>query len=112
MPGQGFELYASHAAELVERVADESPLELATNAEVLLALSAQSLKAPLNRDGQLAMESLFARIFPDRVETPPPPESYAGHLDELLNELRRRLIVKTRRGLLSKARDAKHSDAA
>lgn len=103
--GCAFELYASHAAQLVDRLADGTSVELATDAEVLLALSAASLKAPLNRDGQLVMETLFARIFPGRVESRPPPESYTGHFDELLGELRRRLSVRARHGVVGGKRN-------
>lgn len=107
-----FELYAAHARELVDRVADGKALDLATDAEVLLALSAQSLKAPLNRDGHLVMETLFARILPGRVDTASPPESYPGHLEELLGEMRRRLVVRGRRRVQVSARSSPSADAA
>lgn len=110
--GRPFELYAALARELVDRVADDKALDLATEAEVLLALSAQSLKAPLNRDGHLVMETLFARIFPGRVDAAPPPQSYPGHLEELLREMRRRLVVRERRRVEVCAQARPSADAA
>lgn len=107
-----FELYAAHARELVDRVAYGAALDLATDAEVLLALSGQSLKAPLNRDGHLVMETLFARIFPGRMDAAPPPESFRGQLEELLGELRRRLAVRERRRVQVDARGRQAVDAA
>ena len=57
------ELYRAYCRELLERVVDGTPLDIATKAEVLVALSTTSLRAPLIRNAMALYESLFVEIF-------------------------------------------------
>lgn len=91
-------LYRAHARELLERVARGQDTTLGTDVECLAALSQASLKAPLSRDPAEAMARVFARVFPGQdpyLETSE-GESYAGAVDEVLEELRRKIARRDR----------------
>lgn len=97
------ELYLAHAMELCARVKRgvRGPgLEPGTDAECLAAYSEQSLRAPLNRQGQACYEALFHKLFPKaaRALQPegPTPETWPGQVAEDVAQLRRKLTVKGR----------------
>lgn len=94
------ELYRAHAQELLQRVVDHKPLEEGTAAEALVAISDISLRIPLVSEYAALAEKLFLEIFgPDAIGGPDQPmfhEPWLGALEELLNELRRRIRVPSR----------------
>lgn len=99
---KGDELYRAHVHELIARVAKFTPgwherdMLNATDAECLAAFSETSFRSPLNSAGQVVMEYLFARVFPERaaevlrgdVQRRKKLEPYHR---EVLNEARRKL---------------------
>lgn len=82
-------VYRSHAEELIARARRKEDLRPATDAEVLSALSATSLTAPLNANGSALMDRLFRRIFGRAVAGEPAREMHPGAADDLLHEVRR-----------------------
>ena len=94
------ELYRAHVQELLQRVVEHKPLEEGTRAEALVAISDTSLRAPLVYEYAAIAEKLFLEIFgPDALGGPEQPmfhEPWPGALEELLNELRRRIRVPSR----------------
>lgn len=86
------DVYRAHVRELLRRIDRGDDTRPATDAEVLCALAATSLDAPLSTGPAALYERLFARVMPGRVpEGDPPRERYAGEVDELLGSMRRRL---------------------
>lgn len=79
-------IYEAHCRELLARVvadAPESELNLRTKAEVMMLLSQQSLKAPLNTDGCDLYAQIFHEIFPDArgIERAPVRDQAWGRRD-------------------------------
>jgi len=56
-------VYRAHARELVARAGTPTPLSVPTLAELLVAMHAVSLKAPLTRPGALLYHHLFREVF-------------------------------------------------
>ena len=95
--GLSDELYRAYCKELLERVVDGVPLDIATKAEVLVALSATSLRAPLNRNALALYEKLFGEIFGEQYfndvmdgDYPAQPD-YPGAEQEVLVDITRKL---------------------
>lgn len=93
--GKDKKVYCHHCKELIRRVLRGESLEPATGAEVMLALSAMSLEAPLRQDPAALYSQLFQRMFGDLDLKYDVQETYPGACDELLSEMRRKL--RTRR---------------
>jgi hypothetical protein len=62
------ELFRSHAAELCERALTGGDLIDPTDAELSIALSSMSLKAPLQRDYGALYEHCMRRVMPDKMD--------------------------------------------
>ena len=92
MQGKAVALYRAHAAELVRRAKGGGDLRPATRAEVLVALLATSLRAPLRSEAQACVETLFAEVFPG-VIPPQAREAWAGQVEADIAEVQRRLCV-------------------
>lgn len=103
MQGKAVALYRAHAAELVQRAKAGGDLRLATRAEVLVALLATSLKAPLRSEAQACAETLFAEVFPG-VVPPQAHEAWTGQVEADIAEAQRQLRVSSR--MLESARKA------
>lgn len=103
MQGKAVALYRAHAAELVRRAKGGGDLRLATRAEVLVALLATSLKAPLRSEAQACAETLFAEVFPG-VVPPQVREAWTGQVETDIAEAQRQLRVSSR--MLESARKA------
>ena len=90
-------LYRAYCRELLERVIDGTPLDIATKAEVLVALSRTSLRAPLNRNALVLYEKLFAEVFGDEYLNyvmdgyPPAQSDYPGSEQEIFVDITRKL---------------------
>lgn len=95
MEGKAVALYRAHALELVHRAKAGGDLRLATRAEVLLALLATSLKAPLRSEAQACAETLFAEVFPG-VVPPQAREAWTGQVESDIAEAQRQLRVSSR----------------
>lgn len=95
MQGKAVALYRAHAAELVRRAKGGGDLRLATRAEVLVALLATSLKAPLRSEAQACAETLFAEVFPG-VVPPQAREAWTGQVEADIAEAQRQLRVSSR----------------
>lgn len=89
--GKAPEVFRHHCRELLERAAAGEPLQPGTEAEVLLALSALSLKAPPSSQYAALFERLFVAVMGRRVEGEPTREPWPGAADELLRDMRRKL---------------------
>ena len=103
MQGKAAALYRAHATELVQRAKAGGDLRLATRAEVLVALLATSLKAPLRSEAHACAETLFAEVFPG-VVPPQAREAWTGQVEADIAEAQRQLRVSSR--LLESARKA------
>jgi len=84
-------VYRAHCAELLDRVAQGLDTTLGTRAEVMMGLSATSLKAPLTHTAAVLYAQLFREIFAD---APIPNDlealslmAFAGATETLLAEL-------------------------
>ena len=90
-------LYRAYCRELLERVIDGTSLDIATKAEVLVALSRTSLRAPLNRNALVLYEKLFAEVFGDEYLNyvmdgyPPAQSDYPGSEQEVFVDITRKL---------------------
>lgn len=89
-------LYRLHCREIIERVRLSQPVEPATKAEVLHALSELSLRAMPNERAVALFIALFAELVPDKVEWPLKEEPWKGSNAELLAELRQKLARNNR----------------
>lgn len=87
------EVYRAHARELVERAQRGASLEIGTDAELLMALSEASLRAPPDAGHAAAFERLFERVMGRRVDGEPTRESWPGEIDQILSALRARVRV-------------------
>lgn len=85
------EVYRAHAREIINRVINGRKVEYGTSAEALMALSQQSLKAPLNQTGLCAMQRMFAEVM--EVDVDFAPEPYPGAAQELLSTLKTKLTA-------------------
>lgn len=63
------QLYAAHLDEMIERLVAGGDLTLPTRAELLIACSEASLRAPFNRGGLALYGTLFREVFPDHPIT-------------------------------------------
>lgn len=96
-------VYRAHAQELLERVAKGEDLVPGTEAEVMMVLSAGSLKAPLDQVHGALYERIFAGVFPWLVDCKPVfSEPWPGACDEALAVLRRKCAREARSGLPEK----------
>lgn len=59
----GPQLYASHVAELLDRIVRDDDLTLPTAAELLVVCSSASLRAPLNGSGAALYAEVFGAVF-------------------------------------------------
>jgi hypothetical protein len=84
-------LYESHLAELIGRLLCGGDLTMPTAAELLLACSEASLRAPLNRTGFELYETIMREVFDDHPVLATIPLSPAGPLSGMVEEARRRL---------------------
>lgn len=89
--GKDMKVYRHHCKELIRRVLRGESLEPATEAEVMLALSAMSLEAPLQQDPAALYSRLFQRVFGDLDLKYDMQETYPGACDELLGKMRHKL---------------------
>ena len=103
--GKHAEVYRAHCRELLDRVADgasEKELRRGTRAEVLCVLTDWSLSHPPGPQGAALLSTLFAEVFPDRVDPDDANllrEPWAGASQELLEALQRQVERRTNRGL-------------
>jgi hypothetical protein len=91
-------LIRSHFEELLERVVEDAPLQPATRAEVLMALSDLSGHVVLTAEAFALFETLFSQISP---EAPPSRnrigrEPWPGRTKELLHEMQHKLADPSR----------------
>src|SRR3954470_15748258 len=84
-------LYESHLAELIGRLLSGGDLTMPTAAELLLACSEASLRAPLNRTGFELYETIMREVLGDHPVLATIPLSPAGPLTGMAEEARRRL---------------------
>jgi hypothetical protein len=91
MVGYADDVFRHHCRELIGRARRGEDLSPGTDAEVLIALSSASLRAPPDADHAHAMSVVFARVFPDSALEPAGSESWPGRLGEILGELRSRV---------------------
>ena len=91
--GLSDELYRAYCRELLVRVVDGEPLDMATKAEMLVALSTTSLRAPLTRNALALYEILFIEIFGALPASKNPLTSpdYPGAEQEVLVDITRKL---------------------
>lgn len=89
----GETLYRAHVRELLGRVRKNESFTPGTDAECLAALSAASLKAPLDATASAAMAKVFASCFPEKTDLAEDVgrEPYKGAVDEMLATLRRQI---------------------
>jgi len=88
------EVYEHHCHELIKRFIAGQKLEDGTDAEVMMVLSNTSIVAPLNLDGSLAYARIFDKIYGTKNEAGFGKESYAGAIDEMIGEMKRKLRKK------------------
>lgn len=94
----GERVYLAHVREILRRVARGEDTRPGTDAEVLCALSAASLVAPLPAGPARLMASMFLRVYPELrghpdwrdVEAEVGREYYPGQVEQLERDLRRR----------------------
>jgi len=83
------EVYRSHVREMLERVTlhvarkPHTAYEFGTEAECLVALVEQSLRAPLAHDFQLVYEHLFAGVLPGEAKRLFPESQQPRRLNQL-----------------------------
>lgn len=102
------ELYRSFVREIVGRMERGEDIAKGTRAEVLLALSEGTMRAPLKRDHAVAMAKIFAEVFGEQAEggmfepgelaSIADEESYPGAAEEIIEEVARRMTGKVYRG--------------
>lgn len=88
-------VYRAHARELLERLRNAGParrtadkdLDVPTKAELLVALSNFSFKAPPSAVSARLMHKLFVDVMGTSVDGDPPPEPFPGACEELLGQL-------------------------
>jgi hypothetical protein len=90
-------VYRHHCRELIGRAKRGADTRPATDAEVMAALSAMSLRAPLGSTAASLYEELFRRVMGRRVAGPSPREPWTGAKRELLDQMRRRLATEGRK---------------
>ncbi len=91
-------IYRRHCQELLDRLALGQDTRPGTRAEMLVAFEWCSHAAPLPDDWAFAYSTLFREVFPEQLERVgiAGHESYAGQVNEVLAEYRRKLTVETR----------------
>lgn len=82
-------VYRAYVREQLDRACSRKPTDLLTDAEVLAALSAASLRAPLDRNHAALMGELFTKIMESPVEGLA-TETYPGAAGELLAAFKRK----------------------
>lgn len=89
-------LYRVHVREIIMRAILGEPFDPATDAECLAAMSAMSLQAPPRENFAALYERLFKQCLPEQWKTldnkGKAREAYPGACNELLVELRRKLL--------------------
>lgn len=88
------EVYRSHVRELLTSAKAGRPLDVGTEAEVLIGLMYTSQVAPLTDGGALLYHYLFPRIMGQEAYTKLPGgpcEQWAGQTQELLTEARKKV---------------------
>ena len=92
--GKEERIYRHHCKELLIRIVAGSTTELGTKAEVMLALSEMSLKAPLNQDYAALYFNLFDKIMGKGLikQSNAGTYSYPGAGDEILIILRKKMF--------------------
>lgn len=92
------DVFRAHCRELLARKSDH---DLATDAELLLAMSGMSLRAPINELGKAVYGELARRVLPhaaaDTLGNGWPKGPYPGAVEEHLSDMRRKLRVHGRR---------------
>jgi hypothetical protein len=84
-------LYRHHVQELLDRVARDEDLKPGTTAECLASLSKTSLVAPLRADPTNLAYRLFQQVLGRSIAGETIRESFPGALDELEQDMRRKL---------------------
>ena len=97
--GKDVRVYRHHCRELLGRVLSKFllPLNLGTDAEVMLALSETLLAAPLQQDAAALYSRLYQKIFGDLDLRYDIAESYQGAADELLSTMRTKVSARWRK---------------
>ena len=97
------ELYKAHCIEVLERVANNNPVQDATKAEVITILNEASIKAPLLQDPCTLYYNLFVDVYgtqaidmfkkSDSIDEywQGPHETWVGACDELQDSISRRI---------------------
>lgn len=100
-PDKHTELYRAHCRELLGRIvagASKKELRLGTRAEVLCVMSEWSLEHAPGPQGRALLFTLFAEVFPERVQNDGlSREPWPGATDELLGALQRKIERSTNR---------------
>ena len=65
LPNMPVKAYEAHCKEIAQRLIDGKRIDVATDGELLTALSEMSLKQKLNRNAMLLQHRLVMRHFPD-----------------------------------------------
>lgn len=94
LAGYSDDLYRHHCRELIARFVAGEKTEPGTTAECLATLSRTSLNAPLKGDPTNLMARLFRQVYGrdvDGHEGQEIRESFPGALDEMEQEMRRKL---------------------
>lgn len=94
-------VYRMHVRELCERAKRGDDLNVATNAEMLMAILRASQTAPLNTEGMVLAEHLFRSVYGADSKAakqvfgnaPMTREMYEGQLQEALHDARRKVRV-------------------
>ena len=93
-------VYRAHCQELLRRVKQSTGeplrLDLPTKAEILMALSAESFKHPLDPTLTRIMGQCFARVFPEKAAQVLPHDAIAQPLQPVEQEVLDGLMVKLR----------------
>ncbi len=94
----GGRVYRKHCQELLDRLALGQDTRTGTRAETLLAFHYCSQVAPLPNDWGYAYYVVFSEVFPEKGREIGivGHEMYAGQVNEVLSEYRRKLTVETR----------------
>lgn len=86
------DVYRAHCRELLGKVAGGADTRIGTDAEMLVVLSHASLEAPPTADVAALTYEIFCRVLPNSDPGGPVIHpTYAGALEELDYQIRRRL---------------------
>jgi hypothetical protein len=95
------DLYRHHCRQICDRIATGEDINLATDAELLLAMKDVSLAAPINNEGKYIYFKLFAGVFPSIAKDIVPAdisflERNCTMADQTIADMRRKLKSKNR----------------